>query len=88
MKDDKEIEKDFRIARYVYICVYIVIIIALIYTFKDNLQNKNPFNLHKKAWLFGDTKTDRKGRAIYFIEYANPKDRKGNQIELLCLITL
>jgi hypothetical protein len=30
MKDDKEIEKDFRIARYVYICVYIVIIIALI----------------------------------------------------------
>ena len=37
MKDDKEIEKDFRIARYVYICVYIVIIIALIYTFKDNL---------------------------------------------------
>jgi len=30
MKDDKEIEKDFRIARYVYICVYILIIIALI----------------------------------------------------------
>jgi hypothetical protein len=30
MKDDKEIEKDFRIARYVYICVYIAIIIALI----------------------------------------------------------
>ena len=83
MKDDKEIEKDFRIARYVYICVYIVIIIALIYTFKDNLQNKNPFNkLHKKAWSFGDTKTDRKGRAIYFIGYSSETDAKGNQIEL------
>ena len=33
----KEIEKDFRTARYVYICIYIVIIISLLYVFKDNL---------------------------------------------------
>ena len=83
MRDNKEIEKDFRTARYVYICVYIVIIISLLYVFKDNLQNKNPFNkLNKKAWLFGDIKTDRKGRAIYFVGYSTETDAKGNQIEL------
>ena len=83
MRDNKEIEKDFRTARYVYICVYIVIIISLLYVFKDNLQNKNPFNkLNKKAWLFGDTKTDRKGRAIYFVGYSTETDAKGNLIEL------
>ena len=83
MRDNKEIEKDFRTARYVYICVYIVIIISLLYVFKDNFQNKNPFNkLNKKAWLFGDTKTDRKGRAIYFVGYSTETDAKGNLIEL------
>lgn len=83
MRDNKEIEKDFRTARYVYICVYIVIIISLLYVFKDNLQNKNPFNkLNKKAWLFGDTKADRKGRAIYFVGYSTETDAKGNPIEL------
>jgi hypothetical protein len=35
----------------------------------------------KKAWSFGDTKTDRKGRAIYFIGYSSETDAKGNQIE-------
>ena len=83
MRDNKEIEKDFRTARYVYICVYIVIIISLLYVFKDNFQNKTPFNkLNKKAWLFGDIKTDRKGRAIYFVGYSTETDAKGNQIEL------
>jgi hypothetical protein len=38
--------------------------------------------LHKKAWSFGDTKTDRKGKAIYFIGYSSETDAKGNQIEL------
>jgi len=29
MRDKKEIEKDFKLARYIYICVYTGIIIAL-----------------------------------------------------------
>ena len=33
-------------------------------------------------WSYGDTKLDRQGRTIYFIEYANQTDSKGNQIEL------
>ena len=33
-------------------------------------------------WSYGDTKLDRQGRTIYFIEYANQRDSKGNQIEL------
>ena len=32
-------------------------------------------------WSYGDTKLDRQGRTIYFIEYANQTDSKGNQIE-------
>jgi hypothetical protein len=38
--------------------------------------------LNKKAWLFGDTKADRKGRAIYFVGYSTETDAKGNPIEL------
>ena len=34
------------------------------------------------TWSYGDTKLDRQGRTIYFIEYANQTDSKGNQIEL------
>ena len=33
-------------------------------------------------WSYGDTKLDRQGRTIYFIEYANQTDSNGNQIEL------
>jgi hypothetical protein len=33
-------------------------------------------------WSYGDTKLDRYGRTIYFIEYTIQTDRKGNQIEL------
>ena len=33
-------------------------------------------------WSYGDTKLDRQGRTIYFIEYVNQTDSKGNQIEL------
>ena len=38
--------------------------------------------MNNQLWSYGDTKIDRQGRTIYFIEYANQKDKKGNQIEL------
>ena len=38
--------------------------------------------MNKKTWKFGETKTDRQGRTIYFVGYANDTDPKGNQIEL------
>ena len=38
--------------------------------------------MNTKTWLFGQTKKDRQGRTIYFIEYTNQFDSLGNQIEL------
>ena len=38
--------------------------------------------MNNQLWSYGDKKIDRHGRTIYFIEYANQKDKKGNQIEL------
>ena len=38
--------------------------------------------MNNQHWSYGDTKIDRQGRTIYFIEYVNQKDKKGNQIEL------
>jgi len=38
--------------------------------------------VNTKTWLFGQTKKDRQGRTIYFIEYTNQFDSLGNQIEL------
>ncbi|MDA9601159.1 hypothetical protein N9S13_00580 [Pseudomonadota bacterium] len=38
--------------------------------------------MNNQLWSYGDIKIDREVRTIYFIEYANQKDKKGNQIEL------
>ena len=47
---------------------------------QSRIRLKNKMN--NQLWSYGDTKIDRQGRTIYFIEYANQKDKKGNQIEL------
>ena len=38
--------------------------------------------MNNQLWSYGDKKIDRHGSTIYFIEYVNQKDKKGNQIEL------
>ena len=38
--------------------------------------------MSNQTWSYGDIKMDRQGRAIYFVGYANQKDKAGNQIEL------
>ena len=38
--------------------------------------------MSNQTWSYGDIKMDRQGRTIYFVGYANQKDKEGNQIEL------
>ena len=38
--------------------------------------------MSNQTWSYGDIKMDRQGRTIYFVAYANQKDKEGNQIEL------
>ena len=45
-------------------------------TRKDKVGYVSENKMNNQHWSYGDTKIDRQGRTIYFIEYANQKDKQ------------